>query len=123
MKSRNGFVSNSSSSSFVILIKKEAYNKEYEKSDDYTKAVLDELVGNPSFDGINVFGTRCRIVEFTDGNYDYFADIIEYEVDFDEDKIPDTYDKNNWGTYSRDAWDQFTTRLDKDDIIQFSIDT
>jgi len=125
MKSRNGFVSNSSTSSFIILLKNDAYNEKYKEADDYTKAVLDVVVGSPKTDeeASTVFGIPCRIVEFSDGNYDSFNEYYEHEVDW-KGEIPEEYDPDYYGCASRDAFEKFTDKLENEKEIEtFSVET
>ena len=67
MKIRNGFVSNSSSSSFLILLTKEAYDEVISGVGPLTQAVVEQLSGKASF-----LGTECVSYNHTDGNYDDF---------------------------------------------------
>lgn len=57
MKIRNGFVSNSSSSSFVLAVKLEEHEKLIKNLSDFDKAVLKGL-GKVK----NVFGQKCFVI-------------------------------------------------------------
>lgn len=70
MKIRNGFVSNSSSSSFVVLLKKNDYDKYINSAHPYYKYVMDQM----------------EFTELTIENQSYIT-IIDYESS--EDYIED----------------------------------
>ena len=81
MKIRTGFVSNSSSSSFVLIVKKELHDKVFETLNKYEKYVI-EAVSHEA----TVFGLPAiEIGDMTDMNgYSYtFEDL---DLDYDEDE-------------------------------------
>lgn len=67
MKVRKGFVSNSSSSSFIVLITKEAYDEIIKDIDPFAQAVVEQLSGKTQF-----LGTECVSYNHTSGNYTDF---------------------------------------------------
>ena len=71
MKIRNGFVSNSSSSSYLILITKDDYDKMLGDLTDLEKMVLKELPSS----SVKAFGMSMKTIEWTSGNYDTFEDM------------------------------------------------
>ena len=123
MKSRSGFVSNSSTSSFIILFKNDEYTKQFEKADEYTKAVMKVVVGEPKPDSevADVFGIPYRIAEFSDGNYDSFAEYYSYDIDFSEE-IPEEY-SDYYGCESRDAFEKFKEKFAEGTVEEFSVET
>lgn len=56
MKTRRGFVSNSSSSSFVIVIKEEAFQLALQNKADWEREILDQMLP-PDV----CFGIQCRV--------------------------------------------------------------
>jgi hypothetical protein len=63
MKTRQGFVSNSSSSSFVILVEESTHEKVMEKLTEYQRACMEKLAGKPQ----NIFGRNVIVIgEATD---------------------------------------------------------
>lgn len=86
MKIRNGFVSNSSSSSFMICLKAEDYNEVYK-----TLSPLEqELVNHLRPENKKVFGLNLKIISGTCGNYDSFEDFetnIEDLTEEEQDKL------------------------------------
>ena len=72
MIKRNGFVSNSSSSSFIFIVKKELHDKVYETLSDYQKSIIAEIV----FKG-KMFGFEfVAIQDLTNGDSSYlFEDL------------------------------------------------
>jgi hypothetical protein len=58
MKIRNGFVSNSSSSSFVLIVKKGAYEEATKSLTEIEKVVADVFFGETS-----VLGEKCMVME------------------------------------------------------------
>ena len=90
MKTRYSFVTNSSSSCFITVIRKDAYDREIEKCTPFVKAVLAEL----NKEDCNVFGVECiSISEITTSGSEYPYDdlYIDYEGD---DVITDEYDED-----------------------------
>ncbi len=112
MKIRNGFVSNSSSSSFVIMTTKENHDKVLENIHPYIKAVIEAM--NPSIGKLGDIETVSLGTMHTP-NYGYFEDFdVEYEGDlpegFDEDGEP------------YEAWDEYKKEIKKIGCITYSID-
>ena len=127
MKTRTGFVSNSSSSSFVLITTKENHDKAMEKLSPYEKAVIKAIM-EPD----NVFGRKCMVGgEYSDngggGNLDYLE--IEYEdedkaedenADENADEDTDENDENN----PYDAWEKYRNEVKKDrkSVFTYSMD-
>lgn len=86
MKIRTGFVSNSSSSSFVALMSKEKYDELISKMDDpLHRAVVEELSSETTF-----MGKECVKYSYMSGNYSYLeymseADIFERAAELAEE--------------------------------------
>ena len=70
MKIRSGFVSNSSSSSYVLIVPKEAYEEVYAASDPYTQEIIDYI----HEDECLVLGQPCHILSWFSGNRNTFED-------------------------------------------------
>ena len=85
MKLRTGFVSNSSTSSFVIVAKLKWYIKCLEEADDYVKHVIKSL--KPDY--IEVFETPCVVIEgYNDSEGSMFHEMPDHESEkaaWDED--------------------------------------
>ena len=64
MKIRAGFVSNSSSSSFVLIIKKDAYSEWRSQSDPIVQAAADAVM-----ESYNIFGNECMLYEYASNDY------------------------------------------------------
>jgi len=79
MKIRQSFISNSSSSSFICLIKEEAYNKAFEAASTETKQILLKTreVG-VTLEPVDVFGSKSIIFHF---NFDMSGDSIFSEIE------------------------------------------
>jgi len=89
MKTRQGFVSNSSSSSFVVVAKKEDFDKILNESDKYTRQVINEL----GFSTHEFAGTEVIALAGMNGNESSF----EYmTIDLDDD-VQDEYDIHDEG--------------------------
>lgn len=61
MKIRHGFVSNSSSSSFLIVASLEDYEKTYKSCSDYQQKLLDEFFEDNEIDGKKV-KVMCEVI-------------------------------------------------------------
>jgi len=130
MKSRSGFVSNSSTSSFIILIKKDAYDTAYDKSDEFTQKVLDVVFGEKSDSCGSVFGVPCEQTEYSEGNWDTFYEDFGPDVEVGEEDIPEKYLEKNNRYYRgnvktdavRNAYDQFMESLNGTDVETFSVE-
>jgi len=92
MKTRNGFVSNSSSSSFLIVIKEEAFQLALQSKADWERDFLEQIL-KPNI----CFGIQCRVGnEFNDGSgsswdelSDDFEDKYREANNFENDDVND----------------------------------
>lgn len=85
MKIRQGFVSNSSSSSFVIMTTKENHDKIMEKLTPFEKAVVEALgVTEEKFNGVDVVLSGYMNIMDSGGPWDYLdVDGNDENKDFD----------------------------------------
>lgn len=72
MKVRNGFVSNSSSSSFVLIVTKEAFNEAISKESPLGQAILSHVMEKAT-----IFGRDC--MTYGDCSSDYHWDDLPKE--------------------------------------------
>jgi hypothetical protein len=123
MKVRHGFVSNSSSSSFCILLPKEAYDKAYDESHPFVKACMDVVGFQSKFiKGIDESTKGVEMVCF--GYSDGDSCMWEYESPDYEGEIPKDGD---YELGPGDAVDQFEElaikHAGKDNFMSMNIDT
>jgi len=117
MKVRSGFVSNSSSSSFVLLVEKEAYDLAVANEDPITKAILEAVMGKDT-----VLGREC--MTYGDCSSDYWWDevnvneVVERAKEIAGDDPVTTYDKAPTNTNELDEFLRDTVR---DGMRQYSI--
>ncbi len=116
MKIRNGFVSNSSSSSYVILIDVEEYQKKLAETEGYMKAAVEYMFGETT-----VIGNKYMFTEYTTGNYNSFVwcdEQIEAEpVEEEKKKWKDEYYYISHGAY-----EDFMKTIDKAKMWEHRID-
>ncbi len=94
MKIRSGFVSNSSSSSFVIVARKSDVDAILKEMNDYDRAVVNHVSAGEK----QAFGDTLSIFQGSTGNEDSW-EWFEYEGDEPE------------GADRWDSWDTFKTKL------------
>jgi hypothetical protein len=93
MKIRSGFVSNSSSTSYVIVTTKKNYDKVLKKSDELTKYIVKEIekIGKEVFNKLKCFNKDLIEIKYNDSDYfnifenidvtDFIKGLLEYEAD------------------------------------------
>ena len=104
MKIRNGFVSNSSSSSFVVIAPKEDVDIVLKSMKEYEQAVINFVKTETNF-----LNTKINIFSGMTGNYDSW----EYGFDFDVEEWTEKegLDPDDFNTY--DVWEKFQEALEK----------
>ena len=95
MKIRNGFVSNSSSSSFVMLMSKDVYDGLLEDLNPLEQAIVDHFSSNTRF-----LETDCIVYQHTSGNYSNFEYISQEECIQKAKEISEAtgkeFDESDW---------------------------
>ena len=92
MKIRNGFVSNSSSSSFVVLTTVENHNRAMDKLSDYTKAVVNKIMYKKDK---QLFGRDMMVGGYLDTHGCSIFDDISVDVnpeDDEDDSMSEAFD-------------------------------
>lgn len=88
MKIRNGFVSNSSSSSFVVAITNETFESIQNGTDiGITPLQLKALKNFRRWSSVKIFGQDCRIIQCTNSNED--GDLRLLNLTDEEDSLCD----------------------------------
>jgi hypothetical protein len=116
MKVRNGFVSNSSSSSFVVVIKKEVHDKVLPLLTDYQRMIIEQIAEKDKAFGMDVI----TIGDMTDhgGESQLF-----YDLPYDDEKNEEDDDNYREGPY--EAYDAYRDLVDKnstkDEVFSWSM--
>ena len=100
MKTRSGFVSNSSSSSFIYILSASKYEKLLTELDVYQKAVLEKL----GVQRTKILDRDAVVVSGIMGNYSSFEDM---EIELDEDFEPE-YEKYSGEAFDKIEWPEGT---------------
>lgn len=111
MKIRQGFVSNSSSSSFVILMTEDQYKELHEKVDVNQKALMEELKTE-----VKAFGLDLIQMAGCEGNYSIFEEMEIADDELEEDEFEEKY---GYEMYASEAW--YNISWPKD-IIQVDVE-
>lgn len=110
MKTRLGFVSNSSSSSFVMVVEKKAYERKLEEVHPYVRAVVEAMDKKlDSFMGHDVIllGTWMNAGGGTNMNSDYLELIYDGEIpndNYGDEMEPYTAFHEEFGGFAEDEF-------------------
>lgn len=113
MKIRCGFISNSSSSSFILITTKENHEKTLEKLDNYAKAVINSIASESKVFGKNLVYITTFSGMGGEGTFD------NIDIDFNGEK-PELYEEE--GNYL--AFEKYQDEIikDKGNVFTTSID-
>jgi predicted oxidoreductase (fatty acid repression mutant protein) len=113
MKKRFGFVSNSSSSSFVMLIKPEEHERVMKELHPYVKAVVEAVTWETEIFGQKVV-MHQDLKERDYGSIAFFDLEVEYDGEIPEKyaEEPDPYE----------AWYDYSSKLNPEHVFRSRID-
>ena len=115
MKIRNGFVSNSSSSSFLLITTKENHEKAFKQLSPYEKAVIKTIVSTGNFLGRKIIwiGDLCPM--------DYSYTFEELKVsNYKEGSDPEAESEGSYEAFSK--YENIVNELsDEDEIFSWSM--
>ena len=95
MKTRSGFVSNSSSSSFVYILLKDQYEELLKNVDEYQKAVLKEL----GHEEKQIFGQEAIVISGMNGNNSSFEYMnIDVYSDLTDEEFREKYEYERYAS-------------------------
>jgi hypothetical protein len=104
MKYRNGFVSNSSSSSFVVVVAKETADKVLGGMDKYDQSVINFIRKDQTFLGKNVSVFTCMTGNMSSWEWEWDIKKEARKAGITESEAP----------YVDEVWENFRDRLKKE---------
>lgn len=114
MKIRNGFVSNSSSSSFVLIVDLEEHKRALEKVEDVHNVLAEIFVGSK----LKRFNGKDVLV-ITGGNYEdcsVIGNLSHDDVEYDKNKYEDEYEY--WEEVVQKVWEEYKSNVPANSLIE-----